>query len=228
MTQKNISRRTLLKSAGATGLGMVALAAKSRAAECCKKSPLALSNPDFYTADGKFDEERAKEAYLELMNYHGYPIFDGLRERLWVSDYGIGEFTKLGLGAIAFINDLEGGYLGQDLYLLPGQMLPEHYHLKTDKAPAKLEGWHVRHGISYIYGEGEPTEAMKAVIPESQKKFVTVVHETILKPGQSCTLNRRTAHHWQFGGPEGAIVSEYGTFHDGDGVRHQNPNLVFA
>ncbi len=221
-----MSRRTMLK-AGAAGVGLATMAAQSRAAGVRAKSRLKFNNDDFYTADGKFDEDAAKDAYIRLMKYHGYPIFEGLRERLWVSDYGIGEFTKLGLGAICFLNDEESGYLGQDLYMLPGQMLPEHYHLKTDKAPVKMEGWHVRHGISYVYGEGEPTKKLKAVIPESQKDYVTVTHETILKPGESCKLNRPTAHHWQFGGPEGAIVSEYGTFHDGDGVRHHNPKLVF-
>jgi len=222
-----INRRNLLKAAGATGLSLAVLTSQARAAKVRKRAALKFNNDDFYTADGKFDPEAAKDAYIRLMKYHRYPLFEGLRDRLWVSDYGIGEFTKLGLGAICFINDEESSYLGQDLYLLPGQMLPEHYHLKTDKCPPKMEGWHVRHGISYVYGEGDPPKKLKAAIPESQKEYVTVTGETILKPGQSCKLNRMTAHHWQFGGPEGAIVTEYGTFHDNDGVRHHNPKLVF-
>ena len=47
------------KGAAAGGKSaQIALAAQARAAECCKKSPLAFSSPDFYTADGKFDERR--------------------------------------------------------------------------------------------------------------------------------------------------------------------------
>lgn len=228
----SINRRGMLKATGMAGVGMAGvgmawLSAQARAAESRRKSPLKFNHDDFYTADGKFDMKAAEDAYIKLMKYHRYPIFEGLRERLWISDYGVGEFTKVGLGAICFLNDEESGYLGQDIYLLPGQMLPEHYHLKTDKAPPKMEGWHVRHGVSYVYGEGQPPERMKAAIPESQQKYVTVMHETILKPGQSCKLNRPTAHHWQFAGPQGAIISEYGTFHDNDGVRHHNPKLVF-
>jgi len=196
---------------------------------CCgKRSSIVFDNEYFYNSDGTFNPERGKDAYIALMKYHGYPVFDGLREKLWVSDYGTGQFTKLGLGAIGFINDQESGYLGQDMFLLPGQMLPEHYHLRTEKGRAKMEGWHVRHGISYVYGEGEPTKNMKAVVPKCHMNgTVSVSHETILHVGETAKLNRETARHWQFGGPEGAIVSEYGIFHDNDGVRHSDPKLVF-
>ena len=200
---------------------------------CCKqpsskKSALVFDNASFYNADGTFNVEAGKDAYIAVMKYHGYPVFEGLREGLWVSDYGLGQFTKLGLGAYGFINDQESCYMGQDLYLLPSQMLPEHYHLATEKGPAKMEGWHVRHGISYVYGEGEPTENMKAVVPKCHMNgTVSVSHETILHVGETTKLNRETARHWQFGGPEGAIISEYATFHDNDGVRHSDPKIVF-
>ena len=230
MTKHGYSRRGLFKTAtgACAGFALAAFGVKrAEAADCCKKPRIKFKNEEFYDADGKFLPEKARDAYISLMNYHGYPIFEGLRERLWVSDYGIGHFTELGLGAIGFINDEESGYLGQDLYILPSQMLPEHYHLKTDKAPPKMEGWHIRHGVSYAYGEGEPTENMKAVIPEFETEWVSAKHETILRPGQTDTLKRQTARHWQFGGPEGVILSEYGTYHDNDGVRHSDPNLVF-
>ncbi len=195
---------------------------------CSKKPALVFDNASFYNADGTFNVEAGKDAYIALMKYHGYPVFEGLREGLWVSDYGLGQFTELGLGAYTFINDQKGGYMGQDLYLLPNQMLPEHYLLATEKGPAKMEGWHVRHGISYVYGEGEPTKNIKAVIPKCHLNgTVSVWHETILHEGECTTLNRETARHWQFGGPEGAIISEYAIFHDNDGVRHSDPKIVF-
>jgi len=222
---ETIDRRTMIKTAGVVGTGLALLGTSTRARGAAPK--IQFKNADFYDASGKFNLEKGKDAYIALMEYHGYPVFDGLRQDLWVSDYGMGEFTKLGLAAYGFLNDQESGYLGQDLYLLPNQMLPQHYHVKTAKGPAKMEGWHVRHGISYVYGEGEPTENIKAIIPESQKNIVTVWHETILRPGQTAKLNRPTAPHWQFGGPEGAIVSEYGTFHDNDGVKHSDPKIVF-
>ena len=55
-------------------------------------------NSFFYGEDGKFQEERAKEA-------HGYSLTKGMKEKLWVSDYGTGQFAHLGLGAYCFVNN---------------------------------------------------------------------------------------------------------------------------
>jgi len=222
-----INRRNLLKAAGATGLSLAVLTSQARAAKVRKRAALKFNNDDFYTADGKFDPEAAKDAYIRLMKYHRYPLFEGLRDRLWVSDYGIGEFTKLGLGAICFINDEESSYLGQDLYLLPGQMLPEHYHLKTDKCPPKMEGWHVRHGMIYTLGEGEPTDPMPVELPASQAGHITVNHADPVYPGEVARLNRKMAKHFMIAGSEGAIVTEYGSYHDGEALRFTNPGVAF-
>jgi len=194
----------------------------------CSKKAIEFDNDYFYNKDGSFNPERAKDAYIALLEYHGYPVFPGLREKMWVSDYGLGQFTRLGLGAYNFINDEKGWYLGQDMFLLPNQMLPEHYHLATAKGPAKMEGWHVRNGLAYVYGEGEPTEPIHAVIPKCHMNgTVSVRHEVVLREGQATTLNRPTARHWMFGGPEGAVITEYGTYQDNAGVRHSDPKIVF-
>ncbi len=198
-------------------------------ASCSASKPsIEFDNATFYDADGKFLPDVAKEAYITLMEYHGYPIFPDIKEKLWVSDYGTGQFTKLGLGANMFINNEQERYMSMDLFLLPSQMLPEHYHLSTDKHPSKMEGWTVRHGMSYVYGEGEPTVPMKAVVPQCHMLgTVTVKHEVVLSPGEFTPLVRATARHWQFGGPEGAIMTETATVHDDAGVRHSDTNLVF-
>lgn len=198
-------------------------------AEKAEKPNIHFDNAFFYNEDGTFNVERGKDAYMALMKYHGYPIFDGLREGLWVSDYGLGKFTELGLGAYGYINASEdkGGYLGQDMFLLPNQMLPEHYHLKTERAKPKMEGWHVRYGLSYTYGEGEKNISPQIKIPDFEVPYVSVFHEVALGPGQTTILNRETSRHWQMGGPEGAIISEYGSFHDNEAVHHSDPNIVF-
>jgi D-lyxose ketol-isomerase len=219
-----MKRNTALKVIGA-GIGVLAAGIPSLA-QAATKPKLSFRNEDFYK-NGKFDPEAGKDAIIQLMNYHGYPVFKGLREQLWISDYGLGQFTKLGLAAVGFINDAENSYMVQDLYLLPNQMLPEHYHVKTDKATPKMEGWTVRHGLSYVYGEGERTPNLHAVIPDFEKDNVTVWHETILEPGQTAKLNRPTARHWQFAGPEGAIITEAATYHDNAAVRHSDPKIVF-
>ena len=230
MEKKNfISRRNVIKT---TALAATGLAMGGCNESTCKKSgsgKLGFNNADFYGADGKFDVEKGKDAIITLMKYHGYPVFPDIREKLWVSDYGTGEFLKLGLAANMFINNEEARYMVMDLFLLPNQMLPEHYHLKTDKNPAKNEGWVVRHGVSYVYGEGVPTKPMHAIVPKCHMNgTVTVEHEVILKPGEFTPLVRVGSRHWQFGGPEGAIITEVATVHDNSGVRHSETNLVFG
>ena len=223
-----LDRRKVLKSAGVAAAALTA-GGGSQMGLAKESAGIHFDNGYFYGAGGKFKEEAAKDAYVALMKYHKYPVFADVREKLWVSDYGTGEFAKLGIGAVFFVNNEEHRYMMLDIYLLPGQMLPEHYHLATAKNPAKLEGWLCRHGVSYVYGAGEPTENIKAVIPKCHMGGkVTVRHETILRPGQFTGLKAAEERHWQFGGPEGAILTEVANVHDGDGVRHSDTNLVFG
>lgn len=225
----DVTRRTLLKAVGIAGVGLggavLAAPAERKGAGARKRELPAFRNEQFYK-DKKFDLEAAKDALIELMRFHRYPVFPKLRENLWVSDYGLGEFATVGLGACIFMNNEKGRFMLLDIYLLPNQMLPEHYHLETKKGPPKMEGWLVRHGLSYIVGEGEKSEGVDKLIPASQKKHVTTFHVVAAQPGDHVELNRPTARHWQYAGPEGAILSEAANFHDGEGVRHTNPNIV--
>ncbi|MCP3920230.1 MAG: hypothetical protein GY711_32285 [bacterium] len=229
MDGKKMDRRSWLRAAG-IAIGMAAMTGCSATRFGGAGELPDYSNEDFYT-DGTFDLEAAKDAYVALMKYHGYPVFEGVREQLWISDYGIGEFANVGLGAVIFFNQ-EAEHPGDrfmllDIFLLPNQMLPEHYHLETETARAKMEAWIVRKGTSLIGGEGEPTPDLKEKLPASQHDHVTVWHAVTAGPGDKAELNRATARHWQLAGPQGAIVSEVANFHDNDGVRHTNPNLVF-
>ncbi|MBI9018699.1 MAG: hypothetical protein JEZ07_15705 [Phycisphaerae bacterium] len=194
----------------------------------CQKPSVKFSNSQFYDANGQFNESAAKDAYIAMMKYHGYPVFDGMKEKLWVSDYGTGQFSKLGLGAVMFANYQKERYMVMDLFLLPSQMLPEHYHLATDKGQAKMEGWLVRHGLSHIVGEGTPNLSQDIIVPKCHiNGTVTVEHEVVCMPGQFVPLNRPTARHWQFAGPKGAIITEVATYHDDAGVRHSETKLKF-
>ena len=58
-------------------------------------------NGDFYTPDGKFITENAKNAYYEMMEFFNYPISERLRgEDFWAKDFNIGKFTESGLAGI--------------------------------------------------------------------------------------------------------------------------------
>jgi D-lyxose ketol-isomerase len=190
---------------------------------CCQKETLAFNNDDFYT-DGKFNEEAGKDAVIRLMKYYNYPITENTRSQLWVSDYGTGHFTEVGLAAIMYVNDTNDLYMLQDMFLLPNQMLPEHWHEKPEGAlPAKMEGWLVRNGLSYIVGEGEDNLASfpEIKIPACHEGGVTVKNVVKTLPGEFVPLGRVYSHHWQFAGNEGAIITEVANVHDNPSVHHQ-------
>jgi hypothetical protein len=120
-------------------------------------------------------------------------------------------------------------YFAHEIYLLPGQMIVEHRHRKVPEGPAKMETWHVRYGMVYTFGEGEPTVDLPCKLPESQlrRTGITVRHCTPLQEGEITSLNRLEAPHFMIAGPEGAIVSEYASPHYGSALEFTNKTVVF-
>ena len=122
-----MSRRDCLKKVGGAMLASTGAAAAADA-----------SSPSLYKGKA-FDAEAAKKACFEMMERFGYPIPDILRgDDFWVCDFMQGDFAKLGMGGVFWINekgnygkngggkytgefkDRDFGYLGHDIYLLPG------------------------------------------------------------------------------------------------------------
>ena len=62
------------------------------------------TNADFYK-DGVFQEEVAKQAFIEMFNYYDYPITDYLKENWWFIDFGLGDFEHCGMGGVFWVND---------------------------------------------------------------------------------------------------------------------------
>ncbi|HEX72143.1 MAG TPA: hypothetical protein ENN65_02390 [Candidatus Hydrogenedentes bacterium] len=185
-----------------------------------------LKNEDFYT-DGKFDVDKAKQAYYDMMERFNYPIVDRLRgDEFWAVDFGMGKFTEVGMAGIFWVNNKKDDYFGHEIYLLPGQMIPEHRHVKTEVRP-KMEAWQPRHGWVYIYGEGDPTPGVEERIPPSHKECAVARVEQKLLPGEVGMLGGAEEWHWMLAGPEGAIVTEYASYHDGAALRFSNPDVQF-
>jgi len=187
-----------------------------------------LNSADFYKADGTFDVEKAKQAYYDMMERFNYPIVPRLRgEEFWAVDFGMGKFTEVGMAGIFWLNNKEDNYFGHEIYLLPGQMIPEHKHVQTPDAGPKMEGWQPRYGWVYIYGEGEATPGVEERIPPSHKECAKARVEKKLLPGEVVMLGGAEQWHWMIAGPEGAIVTEYATYHDGAALRFSNPGVKF-
>jgi D-lyxose ketol-isomerase len=188
--------------------------------------PKKFKNEDFYDKTGKFNVEAAKEAYYKMMRWFDYPIPERLRgPDFWTLDFGLGIFMEVGMAGIFWMNNKEHNYMGHDIWLLPGQMIPEHWHEKTEDAGPKLEGWLVRHGSAYLYGEGTPTAGVETRISPSHRDIAVARTELFLKPGEIKMLGKALEKHSMRAGPEGAIVTEFATFHDMKGLRFTHPKV---
>lgn len=212
-------RRRFLTSALAAG---ACATVRTRAAEASERLMTAIKNEDFYQ-DGKFLADKAKEAYFEMMRGFGYPIPPRLREEMWAVDFNLGDFARVGMAGIIWYNDQATNVFGHEIFLLPGQMIVEHGHETTLNAQPKREAWHVRHGWICTFGEGAPQDGPCPVeVPRSQTRSITARRWKVVKEGEVDALGRGTARHFMIAGPHGAIVTEYGTYHDGAGLRFTN------
>jgi len=214
------TRRTLL---GKTAVVATSLAACGLAEAAEASSVKTYTSAEFYDAQGKFLVDKAREAYFDMFRRFGYPISDRLKREMWILDFGLGDFAHVGMAGIFWLNRQDDNYFGHEIYLLPGPMIAEHSHVATAKGAAKMESWQPRRGMIYTFGEGEPTPGLLSRIPESQRSVAKSRHCQPLGIDEVGHLNRRTAWHFMVAGPEGALVTEYGTFHDMDGLKFSNP-----
>ena len=191
------------------GVGMTSCSTESKKTESVmtqekKTYQKKFTNADFYK-DGKFDQEVAKKAFLDMFEFYDVPFT---------------AFENTGMGGIFWINDAEHGYFAHSIYLLPGQMIPEHAHVKTS-FPAKHESWMVNHGWVYNFSEvGDETPNPPAIPaghgPIKSKNFV------VQQVGDVLRLKEPETFHFMMAGPEGAIVEEWACYHDNDGLRFTN------
>jgi D-lyxose ketol-isomerase len=214
------------------------------------------ASPAFYKPDGSFDQAVAKQAYYDMMRAYHYPIPELLKsDALWVADFMQSDFAKLGMAGLFWKNvegtygavgakaytgefkDQKYGYLGHEIFLLPGQMLPEHNHLANGDGKGfgpKMETWQIRHGSVEFFGEykGDGSETLISAMPASERpwgygqpwfksKFVKKCGA-----GELYSLNDPESYHFMRAGKDGAIVSEYATYHND--VKFSKPDMQFG
>lgn len=179
------------------------------------------TNADFYK-DGVFQPAVAKKAYYEMFEACGYPVTALVEKDAWYTDFGLGDFENVGMGGIFWVNDPVNGYFSHDIYLLPGQMIPEHSHIKT-KYPAKVESWMVRNGMCYNFTEIGEAAANAPAIPTSQQATTKSKNFVPQNAGEIVHLAKVGSWHFLMAGENGAIVHEYANYHDGEGLRFTNP-----
>ena len=250
-TNQETTRRDMIKGA----LGVAAVFAASEGVSVSHAASRNLKKRQFYGADGALDAEAVKTAYLDMIKGLGCPIPDVLKtDALWVCDFLQRDISKLGMAGIFWINKTgtygdngakayngtyktqKFGYLGHEIYLLPGQLLPEHRHIGGPEGYGpKMESWHVRYGTVDFFGEyaGAGDEKPISDMPESERpwgygqdwfKSKYVARRTAAS-GRLYTLEDPESWHGQRAGPEGAIVAEYATYHNH--VEFSKPAMAF-
>ena len=224
------------------GAGLIGVTAGC-STPCCgcmaKKETVQMKNEDFYK-DGKFDSAKAKQAYFDLMKGFSVPVYAELAKAdgpFWAVDFGKGDFSSYGMAGVFWCNEAAEGYFGHEIYLLPNQSIPEHRHLPTtdkagNKIRCKMESWQVRHGSVYGFSEvGEPNldkyPEVKAHLSKLQIPYLKSVHvEKWEADGSVHKLPKDETWHFMMGGKDGAIVTEYATYHDGAGLRFSVPGVA--
>lgn len=151
--------------------------------------------------------KEAKAKALKELASAGIMLTEEEKERMEITDFGLGMLDKIGLQVVIYVNN--DRYCAKELVMFPGQICPEHRHppIGPDN-PGKQETFRCRKGVVYLYCEGEPTPNPKGKVPEGKEDVFTVWHEIVLRPGEQYTLAPNTLH-WFQAGPEGAIVSEF-------------------
>ena len=81
----------------ACGMGLVACTAESKKTEQVMTQEKATyqkkyTNADFYK-DGKFDQEAAKKAFLDMFEFYGVPYTPLMEKDIWFTDFGLGDFA---------------------------------------------------------------------------------------------------------------------------------------
>ena len=155
--------------------------------------------------------EWAQKQAVEYMRRAGIVITPEEAARIEVADCGLGEFARVGLLVLTYVNTER--VCAKELVLLPGQSFPEHRHPPVAGQAGKEETFRCRWGTIYLYVPGDPAPSPHAQLPEHRRQYHTVWREIVLNPGEQYTLMPNTPH-WFQGGPQGAIVSEFSTHSD--------------
>ena len=235
----------VLASALVAGLGVGVIGFTTGCSSpCCgcyaNKEMVQTKSADFYK-NGKFDAAKAKQAYFDMMTRFHVPVYAALTKDdgfFWAVDFAKGDFASFGMGGVIWVNEKDEGYFGHDIFLLPHQSIAEHRHLPTkDKdgkdVRCKIESWLVRNGSVYGFSEvGEPNldkyPEAKAMLSKVQIPHLKSVHEEKwIADGQAHKLPGPETWHFMMGGSEGAIVTEFATYHDGAGLRFSVPGVGF-
>ena len=152
----------------------------------------------------------------------GIHLFDKDKQNIEIADFGLAKPEKYGVQLVIYVDN--DRYCVKDVIMFPGQTVPEHKHPKIEGNNGKCETFHCKNGTLYLYVPGTPTENIHAKIEEEKRRYFSVFHEIILKPGDQYTIEADTLH-WFQAGPEGAVFAEYSTANTDELDQYTDPEV---
>lgn len=147
-------------------------------------------------------------ASFTLFQRAGLFIRTDEREKIEIADFGLGDFERVGLGVLVYVNTKR--CCAKELAMWPGQTCPEHLHPANGAELGKEETFRCRWGSVYLYVEGDSARQVQCRPPAIGEKHYSVWHEIVLEPGGQYTIYPGTKH-WFQAGSQGAVVSEFST-----------------
>ncbi|RAS59123.1 uncharacterized protein DUF1498 [Vibrio diazotrophicus] len=147
----------------------------------------------------------------QLITQSGIFLTDQEIKNLEITDFGLGEFSKIGLTIHTYLNT--NRCCAKELIMLPHQTCPEHAHPSSLTKLGKEETFRCRYGKISIFIQGTDTPKSSVSPPNNGERYYTVFHEVVLKRGEQLTLQPDTKHWFQAHG-SGAVVSEFSTNSD--------------
>jgi D-lyxose ketol-isomerase len=168
------------------------------------------------------NNQEARRKALDYFDKAKIAITPEEKERLEVTDLGLGRLDEIGLQILTYVNT--DRYCAKEMVLFPGQTCPEHRHPEVEGRAGKQETFRCRLGTVYLYVEGEPAENMTCNPPGGNEEHYTVGKEIILEPGEQFTIPPNT-RHWFQAGDEGAVISEFSSTSRDDFDVFTNPNI---
>lgn len=151
-------------------------------------------------------EKVHQEMALAYLNKAAVVVRDDEKDRIAVSDFGLGDPMRTGLQTLTYFNT--DRISAKEIVLAPRQTCPEHWH-------------------PVIGEEGEPTPNPRATPPPGREQYYTVWKETVMRPGDQVCL-RPGVVHWFQAGDEGAVISDYSTCSRDEQDRFTDPDTVRA
>lgn len=151
------------------------------------------------------EQLRARDWAWHAARAAGLVLREEERDQIEVADFGLSRLGEVG----AQILTLEANVWVsvKVLILSPWQLEPQHRHPPSaaDGYPGKTEVLRCWWGELYHYHEGPPSPSPQARPPATDRDYLTVWHESVLRPADQLTLQPNT-WHWFQAGPTGAVV----------------------